>query len=64
VSGNSIDVETIRTLARLQGLQVPEEDLEPLAAALASQFAAGGRILERFGDSEAEPPLIFDPRWE
>lgn len=51
-------------MASLQGLSPPEEDLEPLAAALAGQLAAALRILERYGDVEFEPPLVFDARWE
>jgi hypothetical protein len=64
VSGNTIDVEMVRTLTRLQGLEVPDEDLEPLAAALTRQFEAGARILDRYGDADVEPPLVFDPRWK
>ena len=64
MNGEPIDVEAVRTLVRLQGLNVPDEDLEPLAAALTGQFAAGMRILERYGTAAAEPPLVFDPRWE
>jgi hypothetical protein len=59
-----IDVEMVRALANLQGLRPPEEDLEPLAAALAAQLAAALRILERYGEVEVEPPLVFDARWE
>ena len=64
MSADAVTADTIRALARLQGLDVPEEDLEPLAAALSEQIAAGVRIVERYGDSEAEPPLVFDPRWD
>jgi hypothetical protein len=64
MSGAEIDIEAVRTLTRLQGLTVPDEDLEPLAAALAGQLAAGNRILERYGAADAEPPVIFDPRWQ
>ena len=64
MSGKSIDGETVRLLARLQGMSVPDEDLEPLAAALEEQLAAGLRIIERFGGETAEPPLLFDARWE
>lgn len=64
MTGNTIDVEAVRLLAQLQGLSIPEEDLEPLAIALDAQIAAGARILERYGAAHAEPPLPFDPRWE
>jgi hypothetical protein len=64
VDGNAVNLETVRLLTRLQGLAVPNEDLPGLAAGLADQLAAGLRILERYGSSAAEPPLVFDPRWE
>jgi hypothetical protein len=64
LSANSIDVETVRLLVRLQGMSVPDEDLEPLAAGLEEQLAAGLRIIDRYGSAIAEPPLLFDARWE
>ena len=64
MAAKPIDAETIRLLVRLQGLAVPEEDLEPLGVALGGQLEAGARILERYGSSSAEPPVVFDARWE
>jgi len=63
MSDDRIDAETIRTLARLMGIVVPEEDVDSLAAALADQLAASRRILERYGDRGIESPLVFDARW-
>ena len=63
MNDDRIDPETIRSLATLLGIAVPEEDVDSLAAALADQLAAGRRILDRYGDRSIEPPLVFDPRW-
>jgi hypothetical protein len=59
-----IDVETVRLLARLDGLSIPDEDLEPLAAALSAHLTSSTKIRERYGGLDAEPPLEFDARWE
>jgi hypothetical protein len=58
-----IDAGTMRLLVQLQGLTVPEEDLEPLAAALSSLLEANLRVLEAYGGSDSEPSPVFDPRW-
>jgi hypothetical protein len=63
MNDDRIDAETIRTLASLLGIAVPDEDVDPLAVALTGQLAAGRRILDRYGDRGIEPPLVFDPRW-
>ena len=48
MSDNVIDAGTMRLLVQLQGLTVPEEDLEPLAAALSSLLEANLRVLEAY----------------
>ena len=63
MSDNVIDAGTMRVLVQLQGLTVPEEDLEPLAAALSSLLEANLRVLEAYGGSDSEPSPVFDPRW-
>jgi len=64
MSDNPIDVGTVELLARLNGLKIPDEDMEPLSAALSAHLASSARIRERFGAMADEPPLEFDARWE
>ena len=59
-----VDIPTIRLLSRLADLDIPAEDLEPLAAALQGHLASAARIRERYGALPSEPPLEFDARWD
>lgn len=53
----------VSLLGRLQGLEIPVEHLEPLAAALSNVLATVDAVDAAFDLSESEPPLVFDPRW-
>jgi hypothetical protein len=65
MSGRETDPEralVVKELGRLIGLALPDEDLQPLAEALAEQ----SQLLRRLpaGDlAEVTPALLFDPRW-
>jgi Asp-tRNA(Asn)/Glu-tRNA(Gln) amidotransferase C subunit len=63
VSGEEIDAEVVRTLARVAGISLPEEDVEPLVGALRNHLA-GMKALEELDIDEADPIVTFDPRWE
>jgi Asp-tRNA(Asn)/Glu-tRNA(Gln) amidotransferase C subunit len=57
-----LSAEQIQELARLAGLVVPEEDVAPLAAALANQLASMA-LLDQLDLAQVNPILEFDPRW-
>ncbi len=58
----AIDPETITLLARLAGLSIPSEDIEPLAGALQNQLASI-ELLEEMELGDVTPSCTFDPRW-
>jgi hypothetical protein len=57
-----LSVEQVQELARLAGLQVPSEDLAPLATAMANQIASIA-LLDQLDLAQVNPILEFDPRW-
>ncbi len=57
-----ISEETTKHLASLVGIEVPDEDLALLAAALSSQLA-GMAALDQLDLAEVNPAIEFDPRW-
>ena len=56
-----LDRAVVEALARAVGLQLPPEDVDPLAMMLAEQYALIGR-LARLDPANAEPEMPFDPR--
>jgi len=54
--------ETVAELALAAGLRLPAERLADLAAALATQIAAGGSSPDAL--EGVEPATRFEPRWE
>jgi len=54
--------EDVERIAGLAGVRVVPQDLEALAAALASHAAFVEPLL-RLDLSAAQPALAFDPRW-
>lgn len=58
-----IDADVVRTLARVAGIDVPEEDVEPLVGALRNHLA-GMKALEDLDLDEADPIVTFDARWQ
>jgi hypothetical protein len=59
----AVDPELIRTLGRFTSLDIPEEDLIPLAGAIRQHLAAMA-ALERLDLTGIESPLIFGPTWD
>ena len=57
-----LDRPAVEALARAVDLELPSEDVDHLATALAEQLALIGR-LARLDLAGAEPTLPFDPRW-
>lgn len=55
--------ETVRTLAEVAGIEVPDEDLPKLAAAL-SQHLAAIEALPVSDMPEIESPLVFKVTWD
>jgi len=58
----TIDPATITVLARLAGLAIPSEDIEPLAGALQNQLASI-ELVEEMELGDVTPSYTFDPRW-
>ncbi|MDQ6898165.1 MAG: hypothetical protein M3072_01420 [Candidatus Dormibacteraeota bacterium] len=57
-----ITVELVRRLAEAANLQIPEEDLEPVAVALRS-YRSAFRPLESLDLTGVDPIVTMDPRW-
>jgi len=60
---NDVDADDVRTLARVAGIEIPDEDIEPLVGALRNHLA-GMKALDGLDIDEADPIVTFDPRWE
>lgn len=59
---HAISPDTVAALARAAGMEVPQEDLGPLARMLADQLASAEALEDLDGDG-ADPLTPFDPRW-
>ena len=57
-----VDADVVRTLARVAGIVLPEEDVQPLIGALKNHFE-GMEALDELDIDEADPIVTFDPRW-
>ncbi len=62
VDTGSITSDAVLTVAQLVGLAVPQEDLEPLTAALRDQLASVDSLAE-LDLADVDPTITFDPRW-
>jgi hypothetical protein len=58
-----ISPDTIRTLGRVAGIDIPEEDLAPLVEALTTHLASVN-ALPTMDVTDVEPPLIFRATWD
>jgi Asp-tRNA(Asn)/Glu-tRNA(Gln) amidotransferase C subunit len=58
----SISTADLQVLAALFDLNIPPQDVEPLAASLADQLRSIDR-LEGLDLTDVNPVLEFDPRW-
>jgi hypothetical protein len=63
MGSETISPDTVRTLARVAGIDVPEEDLAPLVAALTTHLASLD-ALPTMDVTDVEPPLIFRATWD
>ncbi len=57
-----VDGNVIRTLARVAGIDVPDEDIEPLIGAYRNHLA-GMEVLDRLDLDEHDPLVTFDATW-
>ena len=63
MNAKEVDPDVVRTLARVAGITIPDEDIQPLVGALRNHLA-GMKALEDLDLDEADPIVTFDPRWE
>jgi hypothetical protein len=63
VGTETIDSDTIRTLGRVAGIEIPDEDLAPLVALL-TQHLASIDELPCMEITDVEPPLVFRATWD
>ena len=57
-----VDAKVITTLAQGAGIEIPQEDMEPLIGAFKNHLA-GMEALEGLDLEEHDPITVFDPRW-
>lgn len=57
-----ITADTVRQLASVVGITVPEEDVDAVAAALRS-YRAAFEAVEALDLTEVDPVVVTDPRW-
>lgn len=60
---DAVDPETLRALGRLAGLNIPEQDLATLVAAM-RQHLASIAALEHIDLTDIESPLTFTADWD
>jgi Asp-tRNA(Asn)/Glu-tRNA(Gln) amidotransferase C subunit len=60
---DEVDAEMVRTLARVAGISVPDEDVQPLVGALRNHLK-GMEVLDGLDLDESDPIVTFDPRWK
>ena len=63
MGSETIGPDTVRTLGRVAGIEIPEEDVAPLVALLA-QHVASIEALPVMEVTDVEPPLIFRATWD
>ena len=59
---DEVNEDVVLTLARVAGITVPDEDVQPLIGALRNHLE-GMAALEELDIDEADPIVTFDPRW-
>lgn len=58
----AITVPVLQSLAALAGITIPDEDLEPVRAVLANQWAMVNQ-LRPLAFADVPPIVSMDPRW-
>ena len=59
---DEVDADVVRMLAKVAGISIPDEDIQPLIGALRNHLA-GMEALEALDLDEHDPIVTFDPRW-
>ena len=54
--------DTVRQLAKVAGITVPDEDMDSVVAAL-RVYRAAFKSLEALDLTEVDPVVVTDPRW-
>ena len=54
--------ETVRQLAKVAGITVPDEDIDSVVAAL-RVYRSAFKPLEALDLTEVDPVVVTDPRW-
>lgn len=57
-----VDSEVIRGLARVAGIDLPDEDVEPLIGVFKNHLA-GMEVLDRLDLEEFDPIVTMDASW-
>ena len=63
MGADALDSDAVRVLAQVAGIDIPEEDLKPLTAAL-KQHLAAIEALPTMDITDVEPPLVFQVTWD
>jgi len=63
MGSEAVTAETVRALARVAGIEVPDEDVPKLVAAL-TQHLAAIETLPVSDMPDVESPLIFKVTWD
>ncbi len=59
---DEVDANVIRTLGKVAGIDIPDEDIEPLIAAYRNHLA-GMAVLDQLELDEHDPLVTFDATW-
>jgi hypothetical protein len=59
---DKVDADVIRTLADVAGIEIPDEDMQPLIGAFKNHLA-GMEVLNGLDLGENDPITTFDPTW-
>ena len=57
-----VDANVIRTLGKVAGIEIPDEDIEPLIGAYRNHLA-GMAVLDQLELDEHDPIVTFDATW-
>jgi Asp-tRNA(Asn)/Glu-tRNA(Gln) amidotransferase C subunit len=58
----TLSSEAVLLLSRLQGIEIPPEDVEDVRVALSAHLESV-KVLEELDLTDVEPIVHFDPRW-
>ena len=59
---DEVDANVIRTLGKVAGIDIPDEDVEPLIGAYRNHLA-GMAVLDQLELDEHDPLVTFDATW-